>query len=244
MTAEPDRGRYARVPRWMQAILRPLRNLADLERRAASKAQRKHRGLALQPERETVSDRHPPLFAFVRDALAEQAKPRLLSLGCSTGEEPVTLARYLPRAEIDAIDINARSLTRARRLARNNGARQIRFAESGDPLALGGGYDAVFCLSVLRHGDLGTHRPADCAEILPFARIDALLERIDAALVPGGLLVVWGANFRIADSAIAPRYAALEVHGVKQPRGALYGPDNRLMDIDRIDRFVFRKAAA
>lgn len=228
------------VPDRVAALARPLLTLIDPRRRAIAAARRKHAELALQPSPETRADRHPALFAFVRDALAEAERPRLLSFGCSTGEEPLTLAGYLPRAEIDALDINASSLAQARK---RPGAERVRFAESGDPLALGGDYDAVFCLSVLRHGDLDRLRPADCSAIMPFARAAAVLERIDLALKPGGLLVLWAANFRLEDSPLAARYTALEVPGVKQPRGALYGPDNRLLAIDRVDRFVFRKAA-
>ena len=59
-----------------------------------------------QPYRQTKPDRHPAIFAFVRERLSTNAIPRLMSFGCSTGEEAFTLRRYFPQAEIVGVDIN------------------------------------------------------------------------------------------------------------------------------------------
>ena len=69
----------------------------------------------LQPWPVTAPDRHPALFALAAERLAGTAEPRILSFGCSTGEEPITLARYLPQARIDGLDINPRNVAEARR---------------------------------------------------------------------------------------------------------------------------------
>ena len=68
-----------------------------------------------QPYGTTFVDRYPRIFTFVKDQLANTAAPRLLSFGCSTGEEVFTLRRYFPQAEIVGIDINPRSIAHCRK---------------------------------------------------------------------------------------------------------------------------------
>jgi SAM-dependent methyltransferase len=172
--------------------------------------------------------------------LDELAGPRILSFGCSTGDEPLTLTRYCPRAMIDAIEINPRSLVIARDKAKAQGCTTIAFHLSGDPPETGA-YDAIFCLSVLRHGELDAISPERCSEILPFARFDQTLVAFDRVLRTGGYLYLWGSNFRFADSRIAQRYSAIPVPGAPPHHGAIYGPDDRFMHSNGNAFFVFRK---
>lgn len=202
-----------------------------------------HRGARLfQPATMTRLDRHPALFAVVTARLEANAAPRLLSFGCSTGEEAVTLARYLPHARIDAIDANPACIAQARRTAERLGLEQIDFACADTPDALAAeGYDAVFCLSVLRHGDLDAWRPDRCTRLLPFARFAAAVEALDRCVRPGGLLILWGCNFRFTDTPVATRYRTIATPGAKPQPGPFYGPDDRLLSDDNYAAFVFRK---
>lgn len=225
-------------------ILEPARHVRSLlhpHHRALRKLQRSAPGELMQPSPQTRADRHPALFSFVRDRLVSLPEPKLLSFGCSTGEEPCTLARYLPHARIDAIDINPNSMAIARRRAEANGLGQIRFACSGAPDALATGYDAIFCLSVLRHGELDATRPETCTHFMPFSRFLRALEGLDAALRPAGYLVLWGCNFRLADTHLAAGYKALAVAGKKPERSVIYGPDDLLIGEQESSDFVFQK---
>lgn len=196
-----------------------------------------------QPATLTRMDRHPVLFALAARQLAGCAVPRLLSFGCSTGEEAFTLARYLPHATIDAIDANPACIARARRAAaRSADAARIRFACADAPAALAGeGYEAVFCLSVLRHGDLDAWQPSQCTALMPFARFAAAIEALDRVLRPGGLLILWGCNFRFEDSALAPRYRVLPTPGMRVQPGPFYGPDDGLLPDAATTCFAFVK---
>lgn len=195
-----------------------------------------------QPATVTRLDRHPALFTHVAALLADRAEVRLLSFGCSTGEEALTLARYLPHARIDAIDANPACIAQARRSARSHPA-AIRFACADRPDAFAGvRYDAAFCLSVLRHGDLDAGHPPSCTELLPFARFAAAVEALDRCLRPGGVLVLWGCNFRFEDTAVSANYRALIVPGQNAQPGPFYGPDDRLLPITESCGFVFVKA--
>lgn len=200
----------------------------------------------LQPATVTGMDRHPALFATLRTLLADRAQPRLLSFGCSTGEEAFTLARYVPHATIDAIDANPACIARARRTAQSSAQRdvadRIRFLCAATPDAGGGDYDAVLCLSVLRHGALDVERPARCTALMPFARFAQTIATLDAHVRTGGVLVLWGCHFRFRDTVTAAAYRAVPSAKPPQP-GPFYGPDDRLLPVERYADFVFFKSA-
>ncbi len=192
----------------------------------------------LQPFGNTSEDRHPALFAEIARQLTGAPEPRLLSFGCSTGEEALTLHRYLPMAKIDAIDLNPRAIAIAKRRLRTD---RIAFANTGTPPDHS--YDAILCLSVLRHADLDREQPDSCAAVLPFAKANAVLQKLDAALKPGGLLAIWGSNFVFAQSSVAAGYEPLEVPGMVSEGGAFYGADNLRLPITENSQFLFRKLA-
>ena len=220
------------------AIVRLMRALATPIGRGRLRAH----GL-FQPATVTRRDRHPALFALLAATLADRPAPRLLSFGCSTGEEAFTLAGYLPGAAIDAIDANPACIARARRTQaseRVEGAR-VRFACAAAPDALAGAYDAVLCLSVLRHGDLDAWKPARSTALLPFARFAAAIDALDSVLCPGGLLVLWGCNFRFADTAVAARYRVVATPGMPAQPGPFYGPGDELLPVESYGDFAFVK---
>jgi SAM-dependent methyltransferase len=235
------RHRSNRFPTWIAKPALFLRTWLSPHQRAVRKVVRERPGELFQPVAETRMHRHPALFAFVATELAMRTQPSVLSYGCSTGDEAFTLAEYLPCARIDAIDINPRSVRRATRRASRRSESTIRFACAGTPPSIGVGYDAIFCLSVLRHARLDAERPPTCSAILPFERFADMIGAFDRVLRPDGLLVLWGTNFRFADTPAAERYRVLAVPGQRAERGAFYGSDNRLLDDDLNRQFVFRK---
>lgn len=195
-----------------------------------------------QPATVTRRDRHPALFALLATELAARPAAQLLSFGCSTGEEAFTLAGYLPHAAIDAIDANPACIAQARRTAAKDGSTRVRFACADTPDALAGApYDAVLCLSVLRHGDLDAWTPERSTALLPFARFAAAVEALDHVLRPGGLLVLWGCNFRFADTAVAARYGVMATPGSPAQPGPFYGPGDALLGHESYGEFVFVK---
>ncbi|MBN8501137.1 MAG: methyltransferase domain-containing protein [Sphingomonadales bacterium] len=198
----------------------------------------------LQPWPVTAFDRHPALFAFARQELAGRPSPSLLSYGCSTGEEPLTLAHYIPSATITAIDINARSIAKARRRAVEAGLDRVTFQVGATAPVPCRQFDAIFCLSVLRHGELDAIIPADCEEILPFSSFARMVAALDGCLRDGGLLFIWGSNFDFRDLPLACRYELVSLPSVPPHPGPVYGPDNRLKHQEGLDCFVFRKKPA
>ena len=105
--------------------------IRDLRRRKTSKL------LALllpgfhQIPNKTSLDRYPEIFAAAVAAVPEAR--RILSFGCSTGEECVTLASYFPGALIVGTDINPLNLLKAMK-HRND---RIRFVYAIDRILSG-----------------------------------------------------------------------------------------------------------
>lgn len=218
-----------RIPgaRW---LARRLRHAFHPHYWAVRQAERDRPGQLLQPEAATGAGRYPEIIAYLGRELAGLERPRVLSWGCSTGAELLALRKALPHAEITGVDINARSLAKARRVV--SGDRAIGLIRSGDPADLAGEtFDAILCLAVLRHARLEEERPLSCAAILPFAQVERFTESLTSLLRPGGLLALWNVHFRLADMASASCFpAVLELERGRTANQPLYGPDDRRLD--------------
>jgi len=156
---------------------------------------------AFQPVNHTRPDRYPDIFAFVRDQFADPAAPlNILSFGCSTGEEAMTLRRYFPGAFVTGLDVAPDNILCCLRLRDD----RLRFARTnstrGEPSAF---YDAIFCMAVLEHVDLQKKPPAKCEPLIRFRDFEETVIDFARCLKPGGLLVVWRSNFRLCDTAVS-----------------------------------------
>jgi Methyltransferase domain len=161
----------------------------------------------LNPRAQTASnrtslDRYPELFKAAATALPKAR--RVLSYGCSTGEECATLRSYFPNADILGADINRVNLALARRRFNRP---QIQFVHSDDRrLTQLAPFDAIFCMAVLRIRY--PHQSRAIAKY-PFARFERQVAFLDDLLRVGGLLVLQSTTYRFCDTAPAPRYEVI-----------------------------------
>ena len=192
--------RAARLRRalWVRAI-DALALLRTAEGRALLWTFVVHRRGLHQTEAFTWLNRYPVLFDLA--AKLEPDARRILSFGCSVGEELVSLRRRFPRAEIVGAEINARS----RAIARRRVAGDTRITVIG-PESMADSFDLVFALSVLQrdpHGLKNEMEPKHLAARYPFARFDAGVRDLVGRLRPGGLLIVANTLYRVEDSSSA-----------------------------------------
>lgn len=193
----------------------------------------------------TSADRYPHLFAFVQRALAGNPRPHILSFGCSTGEEVATLREHFAEAQITGLDIHRGHIAACRRWLRLRQDTRIQFRLAGSTAAESdAAYDAIFCLAVLRRGDLASHRGERCDHLIRFQDVEAQLLDFARCLRPGGLLVVRHANFRLRDTRAARWFDPI-LSVPTQPREdtPLFGPDNMRLPVQSDDQAVFRRRA-
>jgi SAM-dependent methyltransferase len=143
-----------------------------------------------QPFNHTALNRYPYLFQYARDNLAGGSESRILSFGCSTGEEVFTLRDYFPLGFIKGVDINPRNIAKCRRRLRNLSDDRIVFELNQTRLAEPAGfYDAIFCMAVFTHGRLATSRAKRCTPVIRFADFESVMGDLARCLKLGGPVV-------------------------------------------------------
>ena len=203
-------------------LLDVVRLLPTAEGRARLWTRAVHRSRVHQTTPYTEDERYPELFD-----LAARLKPdakRVLSFGCATGEEIISLRRRFPAAEIVGAEINPRS----RRIAGRRLAPDPRVTVLA-PDRIAGEFDIIFALAVLQREPHKVEELelADLTAIYPFDRFDSAVEELARHLSPGGLLCVMHAQYRVEDSSSAGLLEPLP--GPTFP-GLMFGRDGRPLE--------------
>jgi SAM-dependent methyltransferase len=193
-----------------------------------------------QPFTTTSANRYPDELAVVADAL-DIRTPTILSFGCSTGEELLSLRAAFPGAFIQGIDVNPLAVRKARR--RVVGDERITVARGGEA-PVGAAYDVVLALAVFRHAALN-EAPPSCARVLSFDDFERTITGLSKCVKPGGLLVLRHANFRFTDTTVAGDYEVVRTGYASAGEGGLptplYGRDDRLIGTGPRDDGIYRK---
>lgn len=198
-----------------------------------------------QPYGDTSPDRYPELFAFARSQVGDGPEVRLLSFGCSRGDEVASLRHYFSTATIKGIDISRGNVRECRRRRDLTNDPRITFARAGDaraePLSH---YDAIFCMAVFRHGGLTGRANKSCADLINFEAFERTVSELSQCLKPGGLLVIEHSNFRFSDSVTSRAFDCIKSRaraGQEQDATPLFGPDNSALPPPEEIGTVFRK---
>ncbi len=216
------------------------RLLVDARLRAETLGHWRHRAAYLQPATETYLNRYPGLFRQCRLRFAEHPNPRILSFGCSTGEEVRSLAKHLPQAVIVGVDINDWCLSECWRKDphhRHTFLHRLSAEFEREPA-----FDAIFCMAVLQHTLNRASADNAVAQGITFEEFAREVAVLDAKLKTGGLLFLDHVDFRFGDTPCASRYTPLDFPRNRAPRPRpIYGPDHRkLADVQDTPR-VFVK---
>jgi trans-aconitate methyltransferase len=201
----------------------------------------------MQPSNVTAPDRYPETFAFVQAQLGVDSVVNILSFGCSTGEEVFSLRHYFPRAAIKGVDANPGNIAVCRRRLKSVNDANITF-EAAATLAAesAAAYDAIFCMAVLRHGELGRRRAVRSDHLLPFELFAQAVESFSRCLKPGGLLAMRHSNFRLRDAPRGVDFETVLREVADDPANTtpLFGPDNQFLPDAIYPDTVFRKKGA
>ena len=162
-----------------------------------------------QAARATEPDRHPIIFSAVAAlARANGMDRKVLSYGCSAGFEPLSLADYVPDADVLGVDIHPAAIAQARINTADHP--RVRIAASKpDVILRAGPFGSIFAMSVLcRWPD--TKDQTSIADIWPFGEFEAHIQLLDAALAPGGILALYNTAYNFRDTDAAARYEVVE----------------------------------
>lgn len=157
----------------------------------------------------TSMNRYPEIFAACQDYFSDAKDLKILSYGCSTGEEVLTLRNYFPDASIIGADINPEALARCRTLEVDH---KISFIYSTDKnFQKLGPFDAIFCMAVFQRDPHKTIREniSSLKKIYPFSKFERKVVELDRHLKSGGLFVIHFAQYLFDQTIVASRYAAL-----------------------------------
>ncbi len=160
----------------------------------------------------TALNRYPEIFSaaaqYFRNTRQGDARPlRILSFGCSTGEECYSLRPYFPDAEIFGCDINDSVLAIAQ--ARQRTGNIAFFRSSPEALQQNGPFDLVFCMSSLcLFPETNTASGEDGK--FPFSGFDEMIAGIDQVVRPGGLLVIYNTSYPFSLATASSNYDALQ----------------------------------
>lgn len=151
----------------------------------------------------TKIDRYPDLFQMAKQYFDNIEHPKILSFGCSTGEEVFTLSNYIPHATIVGVDINAWCLKEAnRRFASEN--RKFFHSLSPEFTSLRD-FDAIFCLAVFQHPE-NRHNKNRTESAYSFEHFENQLKQLDDKLKSKGLLFIDHCDFNFLETKLMPNY--------------------------------------
>lgn len=195
----------------------------------------------------TKMDRYPEIFSLVREHFesldrADSPDLKILSFGCSTGEEALTLRDYFPKAQILGVDISEWNLKQARE--KNTRDENLRFLFSdADTLKENGPFDAIFCMAVLLRIAHRMEPAPSSSDVYPIDKFTEQIELLDGHLRTQGTLVVYHTNYHLRDTPIFDRYRVLPYDFTEKDLVPKYDTNNRLLpDSDTQDR-VFIKTS-
>jgi 2-polyprenyl-3-methyl-5-hydroxy-6-metoxy-1,4-benzoquinol methylase len=212
----------------IRVIRSGLRALSDPAHREFLFRRYVSKGRSFQTNTMTKPDRYPAQFDYLRDHLGADSAADILSFGCSSGEELISLRDRLPRANIHGIDIDPRMIALAQTaVARRGGDPGIRLTVTHTTAAEpDSAYDAILCMAVLR--DCRVNTLDRCDRYIRFEDFAAAIADFARCLRPGGLLLLSHSNFRVADTPSAALFETL----VERRAGTdtrMFGPDNRMI---------------
>ncbi|WP_134702532.1 trans-aconitate 2-methyltransferase [Ammoniphilus sp. YIM 78166] len=157
----------------------------------------------------TYMDRYPDIFSACREYFKDKQDLKILSYGCSTGEEVITLRKYFPHAHIVGAEINKTSLAKCRQLPVDD---KITFIYSKDhEISKYGPYDAIFCMAVLQRKPHYIEQKgiSSLKDIYPFEKFEQQIMKLDEYTKLKGLLVVHFTQYSLRDTMVCSKYEAL-----------------------------------
>lgn len=173
----------------------------------------------------TEYDRYPELFSKCKELMNEKKDLKILSYGCSTGEEVFTLREYFPDAHILGVDINKHNIRTA---SRRNKEHKIHFSHHiKQSLEKYAPFDMIFALAVLQRTENRHEETVESTNIYPFEKFNAKVSELDSYLKPNGLFIIDHSDYRFEDADITVHYQMVNGDHNSIAQRVLYDRNNQ-----------------
>lgn len=192
----------------------------------------------------TYMNRYPIIFSACADYFKEKEDIKILSYGCSTGEEVLTLRKYFPKATIVGAEINKHSLETCRKLPVDD---KITFIYSTpSEIQKHGNFDIVFCMAVLQRTphQITEQGITSLKKIYPFEKFEHQIIELDEYVKPGGLLVVHFTQYSFIDTVVSPKYKALGDYNQDDYKSSVFDKNSNLIKNPTSQKSIFIKQQA
>lgn len=161
----------------------------------------------------TAPNRYPGVFRTVRSEISNQHGPalgegrlRILSFGCSSGTEVLTLRAYFPDAMIFGCDVDPSALQAAVKNTREDACRL--FISTPEGIAANGPYDLIFAMSVFCQYP-ASKKVSNLESLYPFSLFEKLASNLIENLADGGMLCIMNSNHLFRDLPVASGFNRL-----------------------------------
>ena len=142
-----------------------------------------------QPEIHTMLLRNPNILATAKACLGFRESVKILSFGCSMGDELASIKLLFPTAQVYGCDIDEAALATAERSV--GGLAEI-FLSTEEAIRARGPFDLVCAFSCLC-----MHPPprGPFAEAFPYARFEEMTALLGDVVAPGGVLALYNTSY-------------------------------------------------
>lgn len=167
----------------------------------------------LQSAPTTQLNRHPDIFEDLGARFKDQPI-RILSFGCSTGEECQSLSTYLPNALIIGVDVNKKSIEKAK--SKFTSERLSFYHLEAKSLHNLGKFDVITAISVLcRYPE--SKLIQNIESVFPFSIFEKSVGYLDQVLNSEGYLFIRSSNFRFMETEYNKKYKVISFKGQRRP---------------------------
>ena len=174
----------------------------------------------------TLENRYPRVFEIVKNILSDIPKAKIMSFGCSTGEEVSTLISYFPQATLMGVDINPWCIKQCKK---NNHFSHCSFENYDSHIFKNTNeFDAIFCMAVFQNTKNREDQHIDYSDSFLFDDFEKELSKLDSKLKKGGVLAIDNSDFDFLDTKTSLNYQPYEHSENKFLRNRpLFGKQNQ-----------------
>jgi len=211
----------------------------------------------------TCMHRYGELFRFLQqiNAAFDLNFKKILSFGCSSGEECLTLKELFPEAKVSGTDVLPDMVEKATEFCAHEKDINIlpypHFWQTNDQ------FDLVSCMSVLLelqyqflrkphwHAMIDNpEKKLSAYQIVieklkvkfPFSEFERVVTLLDSYVKPGGILVIHNANYRFLETKVGASYDPICLPGKNYETIPKWHRDDRPVLHDDYTEVIFRKA--